>query len=886
MKNNNYNGKYKIKVNRIPSENEKYPYNKYSKNESSNLNKISPNNAHLYRYKYNPEIIINEYHQTSNNINTNINIKTNQSDNSNNNTTINNINFNHQPNNYSFLKYYHREYKNINPKNNENNDKNRFNNKLYKNRFNIRKHYYNDSENNLIIKEKIIKNALTFSPNNRENNVKLKNNEYKKRDLNYMKSINYDSLNKYNKRISDYIFQSLIDCTKNNKNNTIIEKYNNYFGVCTTNNDINFRHKKNNSQEAIRSTNISKKKINRNSSLNSIQYTFKVNTIFPKSTIHSYRDKKMKEMNKIIFSSGNTLKDIFRNKRNNNLITNNDKDDKNDANKVSLNIKLEYYRIQVFKEFLKHFQIFYKRYIIKYFNEFFHYLKQHKKNVLKNNNSYLFNKNILLRNYSTYGNSNSNINQSNLLKINNNHNLNLIEFKKSRMDDNYKSYNQIKNKRNINSNITKLLNNYSIYRDNNNSYSNIKINNSLSLHPNKNYNLTYNINSVPRINKNLSNLNDINTNKERKILFTSASKSPSIRIGNKTYINNDISFGVEGNNNENKLYRDSKELKRKYEQIQRRKQKSKNKNGETSLNQNLDLSINKSADINKIKNSDEYNEFVELRKYVHRLKSKNNINQSALNINHYNNKKDNEGANSYNTYEKRIFSYNKKERNDDNDNNNINIDREKIIEILTNEKEQSITDNIIVTNNSIKKNNNMEINNFKNNIVIKNDNEYKDFQKVRVNINRRFLKNKLSNGNNKITNNYDYRIIKNNPIYNSPIQENKINYKYNNGNSKFIPILIKNITTNDKKINISIHYYTISLKNNSKKKFNYLIRSYNCSICLFGDINTSENNNISQLKFKLPSIKEEDLSNQNSKFYDENGTLDKNNTYEIKKKFY
>ena len=129
-------------------------------------------------------------------------------------------------------------------------------------------------------------------------------------------------------------------------------------------------------------------------------------------------------------------------------------------------------------------------------------------------------------------------------------------------------------------------------------------------------------------------------------------------------------------------------------------------------------------------------------------------------------------------------------------------------------------------------------------------------------------------------NNYNYRIISNNP-HNSPSHENNNYYKSNNDNNIFIPKLIKNISTKDNKININIHYYKISLKNNSKKKFNYLIITYNCSICLLGDINTKNNNNISKLKSNLPSIKEEEFSNL--KYNDESGTYDKNNTYEFKK---
>ena len=69
---------FQIKVNRINSEKEKLiPYSKYIKNNYPQLSKVVPKHSILYKVKYRPEIVINEFHQTSNNYNTNINIKTN-----------------------------------------------------------------------------------------------------------------------------------------------------------------------------------------------------------------------------------------------------------------------------------------------------------------------------------------------------------------------------------------------------------------------------------------------------------------------------------------------------------------------------------------------------------------------------------------------------------------------------------------------------------------------------------------------------------------------------------------------------------------------------------------------------------------------------------------
>ena len=480
-------------------------------------------------------------------------------------------------------------------------------NKSFNNNIKIRNISYINSESNLETNDKNRNNSLIFSP---IGNDKKKDIEYKKRDINYMKNIKSNPLNKYNKRISDYIFQSLIANTKNNKNSFIIEKFTNY--------DRNIRTRKNNSQDSIKGRNDTKYKI-RNSSVNSLNYNFQTNTLISQSSMNSFREKKIKEMNDIVFSSGGTLNDIFKNKlkiRSNNLITN---DSIKNNNIEVLNIKLEYYRIKLFKEFLKHFELFYKNYINKDLKYFFNYLKDYKKYKHRNKNKFVYNKKYNIKNYNTIENNITN--QSNILNSNNQRN-NLIEvFRKSTINDNYNFYNQLKKNKNIDTNLSKIFNNSTLAKEVDNSDYNTNINNSVSINSNNNNNndyINYNLNSAPRVNKHLDNLT-IKRNNVNKCLFASNSKSPSLRIGNKTLINPDISFGVEGNENENKLYRDSKELQKKYEQIQRRKQKSKKKIGDISLNQSNEVNTNDS-----IKNSDEYNEFIKLRKHVQKKKSKKN----------------------------------------------------------------------------------------------------------------------------------------------------------------------------------------------------------------------------------------------------------------------
>ena len=852
MKNKKFNDRYQIKVNRITSENEKsYPNQTNIKIGYFHVRKSPHKNPILYNVKLKPEIIINEYHQTSNNINTNINIKTNQSENSdNNNININKIGLKHNSSNISFNKYY-REGKNKNSKKNEKNYMNNSMNKSFNNNIKIRNISYINSESNLETNDKNRNNSLIFSP---IANDKKKDIEYKKRDINYMKNIKSNPLNKYNKRISDYIFQSLIANTKNNKNSFIIEKFTNY--------DRNIRTRKNNSQDSIKDRNDTKYKI-RNSSVNSLNYNFQTNTLISQSSMNSFREKKIKEMNDMVFSSGGTLNDIFKNKlkiRSNNLITN---DSIKNNNIEVLNIKLEYYRIKLFKEFLKHFELFYKNYINKDLKYFFNYLKDYKKYKYRNKNKFVYNKKYNIKNYNTIENNITN--QSNILNSNNQRN-NLIEvFRKSTINDNYNFYNQLKKNKNIDTNLSKIFNNSTLAKEVDNSDYNTNINNSVSINSNNNNNdyINYNLNSAPRVNKHLDNL-IIKRNNVNKCLFPSNSKSPSLRIGNKTLINPDISFGVEGNENENKLYRDSKELQKKYEQIQRRKQKSKKKIGDISLNQSKEVNTNDS-----IKNSDEYNEFVKLRKHVQKTKSKKKLNQSDLNINQNINKIKNKKKEGYfynNYYDKRLGDSDKKANNDNN--KKISTDKESKNDILNKEQKDSNTINSIID----KKNT--------------NNNDDKNTLKGRVNFYRRYknIRNKNNNNNDKNdknANNYNYRIIQPNPkLNNTPRQNNQ-----NSTDDAFIPILIKNIVTKDKRININIYYYIISQKNKpSQKMYNSLTKSDNCSLSLFGDVNKRKNN-VSKLKFRLASIKEEDVSNQNSKFYDENGTIDKINTYESKKSY-
>ena len=895
MKHKENKEKYKIKVNRLTSENEKqYQYSNYLGNEYSHFKKRVPNNSILYQLKFKPDIIINEYHQTSNNINTNINIKTNPSQNQN----IRNMRI-------------------INDSSQPSDDNRIFKNEgksgvLFKYKNNSRKNINNRSDNN--------NNSEIFSPFSNKNSVNSRDTNYKKRNINYIKNLNK---NIYQTPINDTKINKSIQINSVNYGN---DKNSNFSG--TENNPINHNisyqkrnvvnSNSNNSQDMTKFSNALNIQNYENKRNNLSIGSYYNNKTRSESSVESLRAKKMREMNDIIFSSGNKINTIFSNrlrrKNNSNLITN--YNNSNNSKDLSTNVKLEYYRIKLFKEFLKHFQLFYKSYIQKYFIIFLNKIQSHKKYHKRYQNSLIYNKKSYLRNISTIeGNAQS---QTNIYNSNK-YGLNLIEvFKSSNMNDYYKMYKQLKKNKSINPRLRLF----------NNSSNNL---NNLSTSSKSNH---Y-INSAPRINKYANNLS-VKRNEGNKSLFNANSKSPSFRFGNKTYINTDISFANEGNQKENELYRDSKELNKKYEQIQRRKKilEMKKMNKET----------NKSVDIAHMKKSDE---FKELKEYKHNVNSENKLKEDTksesvasrntknklkndqlikissydenLNNNDENNKKEKERKYNLN-FSKTCYSYqfrNEKSKNDNNENKDkdtdINIDiksdyiREGRTGMLRKNKNRFNSKknflNITTDENKNKKlikdkaDTNANTSNTTNNL--NNDkNEEKNLQKVKVNINLKLMNNNkennitknktvmnkinTSNKNNKIIN-YNYPIPTNSKN-NSPTKNKNNIYYSKNSKINFTSTIIKNIMTKDKRIYINIYYYTFSKKNNIiRKKIYNLCKSENISITLLAV--EQKKNKLTNLKLILSSIKEEDISNQNSKIFDESGTFGGNNTnkYENRK---
>ena len=914
MKNKYNNEQYKIKVNRISSESERiYPLNQYSKTNYSNSKKIPQKNSILYKLKFNPEIIINEYHQTSNNINTNINIKTNQSENSNiNNTSSNNISYMDRGKNSN--KYYQENLIENSMKSDDNNsnnygsyiDKSSNKDKNSKNIDNI-SYRNNNNENS---------SSRIFSPFTNEYSTNSRDNDYKKRNVNNIKNMKFNGLNHNNNNINSIFspreeYNIIKRIQVENGNYTNIDTENSIFSNLEKDMGSQ-RQRKNNSQEEIKASDRLKYIKRKNPSFNIRSNYNTTNSHASHSSVESLRTRKMKEMNDIVFSSGRKLNNIFRsrfNKKNDNLIVNNTNDN-NDNSKDSLNIKLEYYRIKLFKEFFKHFKIFYLSYVGKIFRFF---LKKMSFYEIRHRKDYIYSRKSFLRNNNSIENCRNK--KENILDINNSRGQNLIEvFKSSTMNDYYKLYKQYKKNKNLDRNIKRILDSYSLNKEKKdlNSFYYQNMNDISSPAIEHHY-----LNSAPRIYKNLENLS-IKRKPENKLLFTSNSKSPSFRIGNKTIINNDISFGVEGNVKEKELFRDTNELKKKYEQIQRRKKSAENRNRDISSENNID----KTRDLDKIKNSEEYNEFSKLRNQIQNLKNnhiKNNIfkisrNNNSLmqmnsleneinnsignNINIINNNENNNEQNDNSEYSKTLHNYSIK---------NQHLNKREV-------KENKIKANKEGKNDTLRKNNDginskykfTNINIINKNKTLINDNKInknEDEQKykrvkVKVNVHKNLFtkneKNIIEDKTNKINkniNNYTYRITPSNSKINNSlttknniyyIKRNNINNNKNDDNNidnKFVSSLIKNINTKDNRIHINIFYYTYSYNKKypkkKRKRFYGLKKINKTSICLICEMELIKNN-LLKFKNKLGSIKEEEISNQNSKIYDENSTLGNN----------
>ena len=750
---------YQIKVNRLFKEKEKMiPYSKYIKNDYPQLSKVVPKNSILYKMKYRPEIVINQFHQTSNNFNTNINIKTTQSDN------LDSYNINTKSKNELGKKYQNNDYNN--------------NNCYTKKPF--RKINYNHRINN---SQKFVDNQKSQDKNNNEKLidylVQSRNNS------NDIIATNYNNFNhNYNKR------------NDNHNNHSYLESKN-------LNNTIEVKRKKINEtpiQNIYNSTNYFNINQHKNISMGlSDQNNRAYNTEGSETSMESLNNNTNINTQINFFSGKKIMNQFFGNKTK--LNSNNNANNLQDITTV----KMEIYRIKLFKEFFKHFKKYYKSYIKIYYYYFI--------NIIKNIKQY---QRKIITNCKTVDNYNINTNKNSfkLLNENNKNNIYIINnMKYTNIKDNNKIYNKVKQIQSINCNF-----NNKTVKNNNNNIISYKINNKIN---NINYSVYSPINSYiknaqktsPRVNKYLIDFSSI---KRRDY----NSPSPSFRIGNRTIVNRDISFGKE-NKNENELFRDSKELNKKYEQIQRRKRKLKSNKTSELLN---NKSVENMKNIKKINISTEFNE---IKKYIQEKKNKNQNLNRTVSITKNKNK----------------------------------IKNNNFIKIIHNEEENE-------NNNEIKYENKQKINNkdLKDKDLNINENKF-----MKVNISKSLVDNcgKRINltDNNKI-NNYKNlnNIYKKNIYYSKKI--NPVNKAYS--------ITVKDILTKDNLIHIHINY--VFLKNNKKsfkKRYNFLKETNNFSLSLLS-------NRKNDLKFnnKLSSIKEEEIS----RIYDEIDII-KNNDNKILIKF-
>ena len=796
MKENNE--EYKIKVNRTF-------INKEYVNNITNQNKKNPiKKSILYKVKFTPEIIINQFHQTSNNINTNINTK---KDNLRNSEYIGrNDNNNYDPNNSNLNKYF----LSYDDDNLEREDE--FNQYIYN------KIYTNDNN---------IENDLKCIENNEynlnEENSSLtkiiphyNNTTYKERNP-LIKNIKFNQLTKHKIKISEYIIQSPKEEIKINKffrPKTERNKKRNKFNI--NNNDLeiennniysnkrkNIKKKiRNLSQEDIETSN--NEKINNKKRNTSMNLRNNYNTTVSEG-IYSFKTSK-KNMENDLYTNNNINKDSFRN-----TVNSNEKYYSNtfvDWNKhKALNIKLMNYRIKLFTQFFIHFEKYYRAFIRNYKNIFFKIIKYYRYKNKNSDETFSYRKKSTKDKNSFYYNSTTKDNN----EIDNNNNKFSTTNKYYYSDNNNIIYLDIK---------SSLLNKLEAKED-------VNYNSSLTEFP-KNI-----INNSSRIRENICF-----SDRKRiinKSLLDSITKSPISSIGNRTSRNNEFNFGNENNEKENELFRSLEELNKKGEQIKRRKKSKKAKEkiidyiGKTKK-------INENNIIKKIKDTKEYGQFSEFRKNIKKNNKDNIINMKGnIMI------KGNSKVNLENKYNTTFYNgYPKKEM--ELEKNNINYTHKN--------------------NNSNSNNINKKIN--KSNINISNN--FISYRKVKIN-----------NNNNPLISNKQFKTFNNNKQNNKNNNEPKKNIYYSKKiselNEKW-PKLINDIKTNDNRIHINIFYYNYSPKNKTSfKKYNSLHESKNFSMNL---INNNFNTKIIKKDIKnkklLSSIKEEEISNQTSRFLDESAT--------------
>jgi len=321
-------------------------------------------------------------------------------------------------------------------------------------------------------------------------------------------------------------------------------------------------------------------------------------------------------------------------------------------------------------------------------------------------------------------------------------------------------------------------------------------------------------------NKINNNYFSIKRNPNKKLMEENT-LSPSIQIGNRTYIMKEINFNTRGSGfgKENELFRDKNELDKKCMEINNRKIKSKSKN--KILNAKEDAPVKTIEPVDQNQSQTINSELVKIKKYMQLINSQKQIKKSGKNFKNFSEANLNtieinnniNKNNNKNISGKNLIKYKKLY----NDKSPININKNykdesenEILDNINNEK----TFNINNTSNTLETQKiPLRIINYK-----INNNGNKDKKSKKIKLNYLIHKKKF------------YQIVNNKKLFNTPF------YKYNhfnnnnpskNNNTKSCPVftsLIKNITTKDRRISISIKYYYLLKKNRNG------IKSYNCCV--------------------------------------------------------
>ena len=825
----------------LPSEEQKVFPSKYIQMKYPFLNEVVPKNSILYKVKYKPDFSTNEY------------IK---------NTKIDSFQSINLTNKKNYI---------IQNKNFEENTNSTLLNELEENK--VQNQYYNNIDYNILDNNFYDnKNLYEVSPIRDSENMQINDINISQKVLDERKYSNNSNSKYYNNK-SNHIENQSQNLLNNNK---ISERYN-YLKpenivkkVNKLESDLGYNYIKienEGSNEILIEPKVEENiQNNNNYKIKNLYLKFN-NKNLDKNKYHNYiqnSDELKSSLTNLVNEHSKALEDLIndsfkdKNYKSNQFFSSEQLESQNNYNNTKkfdyiktnsiLSVKLKEIRIKLSKEFYKHLIQICKIYIKKHFLFF---IKQIKNN---NENIYFHNK---LNNFDGYKEI---ISTSSSVDV----------YKNTTLNKNETIYRKI-NKRAINDN---------------------KLNsNNISL-SSKN---KYYIKSVPRIKKlkdlsiNKSNMS-VQRNPNNKLL-ESNSLSPSLRIGNRIIINRDISFKNEGTIKENELYRDSRELNKKYRQIQTRKIRSKNKNSINKKN-----NITASENILKVEiKSDIDSQFNEIRKYIKSVKkerknhNKNKSGKRIINKIINNNTGDSIKINTIEPNERNNYNSNILNNNYDFSNqtydrpkyskNGFNLNKNKSFNIKNN--------NTIINSNSINYNNtnvnnyNINKSNHLNNInndsqqsstfnslsstdfIIKNKNIYysKDIQGKTIKLQniKKINTNNSFNGPQK----YNLYSSNRNHLYNSKNSDNEPK-KNSSKRIKVFSMLIKNIVTKDKRIYITITYYFLLRKNKPLiNRYDYLVPSeiYSLNlVCNNKNYNSKEN-------LKLSEIKEEEF--QNSKFYPE-----------------